>query len=44
MRKKEEEEKEATWKEMGDKCVCKTLEGIYTIWDKIQTSDKVGET
>lgn len=28
----------------GNKCVCKTLERIYTIWDKIQISDKVGET
>lgn len=41
---KQEEEEKAKWKEMGDKSVCKTLQSIYTTWDKIQTSDKVGET
>lgn len=30
--------------ENGRQMLCKTLESIYTIWDKIQTSDKVGET
>lgn len=36
MWRKEEEGKEAEGKEMGDKCACKTLERVHTIWDKIR--------
>lgn len=35
---------EAKEKEIGGKCVFKTLERVPTIWDKIQTSANIEET
>lgn len=43
-KKKVEEEREAKEKEIGGKCVFKTLERVHSIWDKIQTSAKTEET
>lgn len=40
----EEEGKEAQAKEVGGNGIYETLGRVHTIWDKIQTSDKVGET